>query len=126
MRVSFETRKVTAKAVAPKQAAALVAQYRESGLGSNRTDWARTVVLLSAVLHAIETGYAIDVTELFPATGSGKQYHIAHRALGSGVLRPFWKNVTVVVIKDATVKGTSVTGESTTTGKGVVLIAPTL
>jgi len=118
--LTLSTRKVTAKVT--KQATALVATYRESGLGSNRANWVRTIALLGAVLTAIESGDAVDVTNLFPASGAGKQYHVGHRALGQGLVRPYWKEVTVVVLKDAKVTKGKVTGESTTTGKGLVFV----
>jgi hypothetical protein len=118
--LTLSTRKVTAKVT--KQATALVATYRESGLGSNRANWARTIALLGAVITAIESGDAVDVTDLFPASGAGKQYHVCHRALSSGMVRPSWGQVTVVVLKDATVTKGKVTGESTTTGKGLVFV----
>lgn len=119
--LTVSTRKVTASMT--KQATNAVATYRESGLGSNRGNWARTAILLASVLTAIETKSAVDITELFPA-GDGKQYHQAHRALNSGAIRPMWNNVTIVVLKDATVKGNNVTGETTTTGKGLVFVVP--
>jgi hypothetical protein len=118
--LTLSTRKVTAQVT--KQATALVATYRESGAGSNRTNWVRTIALLGAVLTAIKSGDAVDVTDIFPADGAGKQYHVAHRALSSGMVRPYWEQVTVVVLKDATVTKGSVSGESTTTGKGLVFL----
>ena len=121
--LTIQTRKVTAQVT--KQATALVATYRENGLGSNRTNWARTIALLGAVTTAIATGDAVEVTEFFPENGSGKQYHLAHRALSSGVVRPNWAEVTVVVLRNAETNGKTVTGETTTTGKGRVFIAPT-
>ena len=121
--LTLHTRKVTATVT--KQATALVATYRESGAGSNRANWKRTIALLGAVLTAINPendGFAVDITGLFPVDGAGKQYHVAHRALSSGMVRPYWKEVTVVVLKDATVAKGKVTGESTTTGKGLVFL----
>jgi hypothetical protein len=82
----------------------------------------RDAALMGAVLTAIKSGDAVDVTDLFPASGAGKQYHVGHRALGQGLVRPYWKEVTVVVLKDATVAKGKVTGESTTTGKGLVFV----
>lgn len=118
--LTLHTRKVTATVT--KQATALVATYRASGAGSNRANWARTIALLGAVLTAIKSGDAVDVTDIFPIDGAGKQYHVAHRALSSGMVRPYWEQVTVVVLKDATVAKGKVTGESTTTGKGLVFL----
>ena len=107
-------------------ASRLVAEYRASGLGSNRADWARITALLAAVTTAIQTDSAVDITALFPADASGKQYHTAHRALNAGVIRPLWNKVTIVVLKDAKVTGRIVEGESTTTGKGMVLVVPVM
>ena len=118
--LTVQTRK--ADAISAKQASALLATYRESGQGSNRTNWDRTAILLGAVLTVIAKGDAVEITELFPATGAGKQYHIAHRALSSGAIRPYWGQVTIVVIKNAETKGKKVTGETTTTGSGKVFI----
>jgi hypothetical protein len=118
--LTVQTRKTDATSV--KQASALLATYRESGQGSNRTNWKRTATLLAAVLTVIAEGDAVEITGLFPATGAGKQYHIAHRALSSGMLRPNWGDVTVVVLKNAVTKGKMVTGETTTTGSGRVFI----
>jgi hypothetical protein len=108
-----------------KSATRLVAEYRAKGLGSNRADWVRITALLAAVTTAIDTNSAVDITALFPAS-DGKQYHQAHRALNSGAIRPLWHKVTIVVLKDATVTGNTVEGESTTTGKGTVLVVPVL
>ena len=118
--VSLQTRKVTAQVT--KQATAIVATYRESGAGSNRTNWVRTIALMGAVLTAIKSGDAVDVTDLFPASGAGKQYHVAHRALSSGAVRPYWNQVTVLVVKNATLTKGWVSGETTTTGSGSVFI----
>ena len=70
----------------------------------------------------LDWGDAVEITEVFPATGAGNHYHIAHRALSSGAIRPYWGKVTIVVIKNAETKGKKVTGETTTTGSGKVFI----
>ena len=105
-------------------ASRIVAEYRESGLSSNRGNWARMTALLAAVETAIYTNSAVDITTLFPADANGKQYHTAHRALGAGVLQPYRHKVTVIVLSDAKVTGRTVSGESTTTGKGQVFVLP--
>lgn len=109
-----------------KSASRLVAEYRAKGLGSNRADWVRITALLAAVTTAIQTDSAVDITALFPADANGKQYHTAHRALNAGIIRPLWNKVTIVVLKDAKVTGNTVEGESTTTGKGMVLVVPVM
>ena len=107
-------------------ASRLVTEYRENGLGSNRANWARMTALLAAVETAIETNSAVDITELFPADASGKQYHTAHRALSAGIIRPLWHKVSIVVLSDAKVRGHIATGESTTTGNGKVFVIPVI
>lgn len=107
-------------------ASRLVTEYRESGLSSNRGNWARMTALLAAVETAIETNSAVDITTLFPADANGKQYHTAHRALSAGIIRPLWHKVTIVVLSEAKVKGDTVKGESTTTGKGQVFVVPVI
>jgi hypothetical protein len=108
-----------------KRATALVAEYRKVGNGSNRTDWVRVTALLVAVFTAIRTGKSVEITDLFPAGESGKQYHTAHRALSAGVVRPFWNGVVVQVLRDCDQAGEVVSGETTTTAKGRVFLTPT-
>lgn len=102
-------------------AVATVTEYRENGNGSNRTNWERMTGILSAVLNTISTGMATEVTDLFTDTDSkAPAYHLAHRALSAGAIRPEWQNVQVVTLRTETVqtgKGGIVTGDSTTTGK---------
>ena len=87
---------------------------------------AKSIKLNKSLAAEEQTDSAVDITALFPADASGKQYHTAHRALNAGVIRPLWHKVTIVVLKDATVTGRIVEGESTTTGKGIVLVVPVL
>jgi hypothetical protein len=108
-----------------KRATALVADYRESGNGSNRTDWARVVVLLASVLAVVRSGKSVEITDLFPAGASGKQYHTAHRALSAGIVRPYWSGVVVQVVRNDLQVGKAITGESTTTRSGRVFLTPT-
>ena len=119
---------VTISQVSPidtKRATALVADYRESGNGSNRTDWARVTALLVAVFTAIRTGKSVEITDLFPDGESGKQYHTAHRALSAGIVRPYWSGVVVQVVRNDSQVGKVITGESTTTRSGRVFLTPT-
>ena len=80
--LTVQTRK--ADATSAKQASALLATYRESGQGSNRTNWDRTAILLGAVLTVIAKGDAVEITELFPATGAANNITLrtahCHRA----------------------------------------------
>ena len=125
---------VTISQVSPidtKRATALVAEYRESGLGSNRTNWKRTLVLLASVFAVVRSGKSVEITDLFPAGASGEQYHTAHRALSSGLIRPHWSGVVVQVISNDwpimsndTKFGMVITGESTTTCHGRVFLSP--
>ena len=108
-----------------KRATALVADYRESGNGSNRTDWARVTALLVAVFTAIRSGKSVEITDLFPAGNSGKQYHTAHRALNAGAIRPYWSGVVVQVVRNDSQVGKVITGETTTTRSGRVFLTPT-
>jgi hypothetical protein len=121
-KVTFILRKV--KPINAKSATQLVTEYRVSGLGSNRAEWSRITALLAAVMTATETNSAVDITALFPANASDKQYHTAHRALNAGIIRPLRHNVRIVVLESARVKGDTVEGETTTTGKGMVLVVP--
>lgn len=105
-----------------KAAAKAIADYRAAGNGSNRTDWGRVEILLARVLTVIATGKAVDVSDLF-ATG-GKPYHVAHRALSQGAIRPYWSRVQVVALKGATFGKGTVTGDSDTARGTTVLIAP--
>jgi hypothetical protein len=107
------------------RATALVAEYRKVGNGSNRTDWVRVTALLVAVFTAIRTGKSVEITDLFPAGASGKQYHTAHRALSAGIVRPYWSGVVVQVVRNDSLVGKMITGESTTTRSGLVFLTPT-
>lgn len=118
---------VTISQVSPvdtKRATALVADYRESGNGSNRTDWARLVVLLASVFAVVRSGESVEITDLFPAGKSGKQYHTAHRALSAGIVRPYWLGVVVQVIDVYSEVGEAITGDTTTTRSGRVFLSP--
>jgi hypothetical protein len=106
-----------------KQATAIVAKYRESGNGSNRANWERVTLLLSAVLTVLRTGDSVEVSSLFPAGGSDKVYHTAHRALSHGAIRPYWGNVVVIGMRNTTRNGKTVTGETTTQYASEVFIA---
>jgi len=118
---------VTISQVSPvdtKRATALVADYRESGNGSNRTDWARIAVLLASVFAVVRSGKSVEITDLFPAGESGKQYHTAHRALSAGIVRPYWSGVVVQVVRNDSQVGKVITGETTTTRSGRVFLSP--
>lgn len=102
-----------------------VSEYREQGNGSNRTKWDRVIVLLSAVMTAIATKRAVEVTDLLTGKdGTNDQrdtkspaYHQVHRALSHGAIRPLWDKVMVVALTDTVGTKTSVTGTSSTTAK---------
>lgn len=119
MNMTITTTKVTAGA--SRQAVATVTEYRENGNGSNRTKWERVTAVLSAVLTVIETGLPVEITDLFTETDAkAPAYHLAHRILSAGVVRPEWANVQVVTMRTGTIttgKGGTITGETTTTGK---------
>jgi hypothetical protein len=111
--------------VCAKRAATEVANYRESNRTSNRTNWARVVNTLAAVLTVIKTGDSVEVTDLYPASDGAPLYNLAHRVLSVGAIRPYWDSVRIVVLKSATDAGKSVTGEpSSTTKVGRVFICP--
>lgn len=130
---------LTVGKVAPadaKTASEVVGKAREAGELSNRTNLVRMVGILSAVLAVVRTGKAVEVTDLFPDTDptTGKvqtapAYHLAHRSLSAGVVRPAWHKVRVVPMVTSTVttgKGT-VSGETSTTakvGKVRLFVAP--
>lgn len=107
-----------------KTATAMVAEYRENGGGSNRTDWVRLPLLTAAVLTVVSTGKPVDITDLFAGKGE-KLYHLAHRAIGMTLLRPYWGQVQVVALKGATYTGKVVTGETDTARGTTVLLCPT-
>jgi len=116
METTITTTKPTAKAVATATKA--VTEYRDNGNGSNRTNWDRMTAILSAVLTVTQTGRSVEITDLFTETTKAPAYHLAHRSLSAGVIRPEWSAVQVVTIRNAgmTAKGSTVTGDSTTTG----------
>lgn len=116
MKTTVTTTKITDSKVA--EASRAVAQYRDNGNGSNRTNWDRMTAILSAVLTVVQTGKSVEITNLFTETTKAPAYHLAHRSLSAGVIRPEWSAVQVVTIRNAgiTAKGSTVTGDSTTTG----------
>jgi hypothetical protein len=109
-----------------KTAGEVASKAREAGELSNRTNYARMVSMLASVLAVVRTGKAVEITDLFPATDptTGKTqtapaYHLAHRTLSAGVLRPTWHKVRIVPMVASTMttgKGT-VSGETSTTAK---------
>lgn len=116
------------KATAPDtaQASRTVDQYRANGGGSNRTNWTQVTAVLCAVLCAIRTGKAVEVTDLYQSAIGGKSpaYNMAHRQLSAGVIRPLWHKVQVVALTGATGGKGTVTGTPNTTvpmGAGVRL-----
>ena len=90
-----------------KQASALTLAYRNEGNGSNRTNWERMTAILAVVLCVVRTGKPVEVTDLF-TDGTSPVYNQAHRILSTGLLRPYWEQVTVVSVKPD--------GTTTTTG----------
>lgn len=120
---STPTTPVAAKATADARKA--VKAYRDAGNGSNRTDWPRLERLLAAVLQVIATGTPVDVTDLFPVTGTASAYHLAHRSLKPTLFAAYWPQVQVVGLRGATWEGRTVTGTSDTTRGTTVLICPT-
>lgn len=121
---------ITISQVSPvdtKRATALVAKYRESGLGSNRGNWARTIQVLAFVLTVLR-GKSVETTLAFPladdARGGKALYHTAHRAMSSGLLRPYWDDIYVVGLRDCVQVGDVVTGETTTTNAERVFFLP--
>ena len=116
MKTTVTTTAITDSRVA--QASRAVTEYRDNGNGSNRTNWDRMTAILSAVLTVVQTGKSAEITNLFTETTKAPAYHLAHRSLSAGVIRPEWSAVQVVTIRNAgmTAKGSTVTGDSTTTG----------
>lgn len=76
------------------RAEALVVEYRENGIGSNRTDWKRLAVLLSCYLVAERGGYcalpAID--------GNSPVYNRAWRAMRSALSEEQWSEIKVCAV----------------------------
>lgn len=95
-------------AILAKRAGQMVAQYRANGGGSNRTNWERLTVILTAVLIVVETGAEVEVTDAI-TDGTSPVYHQIHRILGTDLIRPYWHKVTVTTVKE--------NGDTTTTGK---------
>lgn len=107
------------------EATTLVNRYRETN-GSNRTNWLRVAGVLAGVLTVIKTGDSVEITDLIGATdektnktNGSPAYHLAHRILSGGAIRPHWQNVQIVTLRNGTItqKKNIVTGDSTTTGK---------
>lgn len=119
----FATLITTVRTTDAKRAAAIVAEARKSGAGSNKTNWARTERLLAAVLTVIATGTPVDITEALGEAGA-KPYHTAHRALSGAPLRPYWHKVQVVALRNAEFAGREVTGETDTVRGRTVLLTP--
>jgi hypothetical protein len=121
---------ITISQVSPvdtKRATALVAEYREAGLGSNRGNWTRTLRILAMVLTVLR-GKSLEATAEFlvvdGARGGKALYHTAHRAMSSGLLRPHWNDIYVVGLRDCVQVGNVVTGETTTTSAERVFFVP--
>lgn len=115
MKHSLNLTKVTKDDIAAAQAAVDAAQA--VGAGSNRTNWLRVLTLIGACEAVTARGGAVEVSKFFtPAPGGASPYHLAHRALSSAAVRPYWKHVKIVALKDCKNKKGAVEGESTTTG----------
>lgn len=107
---------VAVSAVDSKRAAALVAEYRSNGNGSNRANWERIQIVLSAVLAVIRTGSPVEITAAFAGeSGKSPAYNVAHRQLSAGVIRPNWENVQIVALVDVRQNGKNVTGTPSST-----------
>ena len=111
--------------VSAKAAAAAVIAYCENNFASNRTNWVRVTGTLAAALTVTQTGKAVEVTALYPASNGAPLYNVAHRVLSVGAIRPYWSAVRIVVLKDWTETGKTVTGTPSSTAKaGRVFLAP--
>jgi len=118
----FTTHTQPVSAAAAKAAENMIKEYRANGGGSNRTNWERTRVILSAILTVLKNGIPVEVSESVEATGSASAYHIAHRVLSTDLMRPYWESVQVVALKNAVRNGDEITGQSDTQRGRTVLI----
>jgi hypothetical protein len=114
----FNTHTVKVSQAVARRANAIIDNARAQGAGSNRTDWARTLTLLAACEQVIAFGVPVVVSVGTPA------YHITHRALNTGILRPYWSKVQVVALRDVKWEGSVVSGETDTVRGTTVLICP--
>ena len=94
----------TAKDVA--SAASLVKEYRENGIGSNRTNWERLAVLLSCYLVA-ERGHAVALPTI---EGDSPVYNRAWRAMRSALSQEQWETVRVCAVHSGMFTTTATVG----------------
>ena len=97
---------------------AAVADYRNAGCGSNRTQWGRLQAVLTACMAVVATGKAVEGTADFAeAMGGCAAYNLVHRPLSTDLVRPYWNNLQVYALRNIRESKGQVTGESSTTAK---------
>lgn len=110
-----------------KSAVASVRELMSQGIMSNRTDAERSGVLMASVAKCLEYGKSVNLGYVVN-DGKSPVYNIWHNALKNANVRSEWHNVTIVTLKSDTVVtgkdkyGTWVEGETTTTGRDVLLL----
>ena len=113
-----------------------IAEFRNSGGGSNRSQWARMEAVLIACMTVVATGKAVEITDDFffakgeeVADGTSPWYNTVHRVLSTEIVRPYWENVkpyALVNVREANgqVTGTSRTEKATKAGMRLFIGPP--
>lgn len=110
-----------------KSALAIVEKLVADEIMSHATKKDRASLLLASVSKCLAFGKSVDLGHVVN-DGKSPVYNIWHNALKNATVRSEWHNVTIVTLKSDTVVtgkdkfGAWVEGETTTTGRDVLLL----
>lgn len=107
----------------------IVSKAQADRVISNRSNVSRYTEMLAAVLSVLQSGKAVEITDLKWDGSKAPAYNLAHRMLSAQLIRPYFRQVQVVALdkKSIVQLGDTIKGTTNTTapvGEVRLFVAP--
>lgn len=107
----------------------IVSKAQADRVISNRSNVSRYTEMLAAVLSVLQSGKAVEITDLKWDGSKAPAYNLAHRMLSAQLIRPYFHRVQVVALhrKSIVEQGDTIKGITNTTapvGEVRLFVAP--